>query len=77
MLNVPLDSTPSTASWVIVVCSQVLFWGLVWATWRRSSLALPGWALFVLAFLLNMVMVGAVRLAGLRRRARLLAALLP
>jgi hypothetical protein len=64
MLNVPLDSTPSTASWVIVVCSQVLFWGVVWATWRRSSLAFHGWALFTLAFLLNMIMVGAVRLAG-------------
>jgi hypothetical protein len=64
MLNVPLDPTPSTASWVIVVCSQVLFWGLVWATWRRSPLAFHGWALFILAFLLNMIMVGAVRLAG-------------
>lgn len=64
MLNVPLDPTPSTASWVIVVCSQVLFWSLVWATWRRSPLAFHGWALFMLAFLLNMVMVGAIRLAG-------------
>jgi hypothetical protein len=64
MLNVPLDPTPSTASWVIVVCSQVLFWGLVWATWRRSALAVHGWALFILAFLLNMIMVGAVRLGG-------------
>jgi hypothetical protein len=63
MLNIPLDSTPSTASWVVVGCSQALFCGVLWATWRRSSLALPGWALFVLAFLLNMMMVGAVRLA--------------
>jgi hypothetical protein len=62
-LNVPLDSTPSVASWVVVVCSQLLFWGVVWATWRRSSLALPGWTLFGLAFVLNMMMVGSVRLA--------------
>jgi hypothetical protein len=62
-LNVPLDSTPSVASWVVVVCSQVLFWGVVWATWRRSSLALPGWTLFGLAFVLTMMMVGSVRLA--------------
>jgi hypothetical protein len=62
-LNVPLDSTPSVASWVVVVGSQLLFWGVVWATWRRSSLALPGWTLFGLAFVLNMMMVGSVRLA--------------
>jgi hypothetical protein len=64
MLNVPLDSTPSTASWVVVAVSQGLFWGAVWATWRRSSLALHGWALFMLAFVTNMIMVGAVRLSG-------------
>ncbi len=62
-LNVPLDSTPSTASWLVVAVCQGLFWGVVWATWRRSALALHGWALFMLAFVTNMIMVGAVRLA--------------
>jgi hypothetical protein len=64
-LNVPVDeSTPAIASWAAVVCSQVLFWVVVWATWKRSSLAVRGWALVVIAFATNMVMVGAVRLPG-------------
>jgi hypothetical protein len=64
-LNVPVDeSTPSTASWAAVVCGQLLFWGAVWATWKRSSLALRGWALIVITFVTNMLMVGAVRLPG-------------
>ena len=65
LLNVPVDeSTPPTVSWAAIVCSQVLCWGVVWATWKRSSLALRGWALIVIAFATNMVMVGAVRLPG-------------
>ncbi len=64
-LNVPIDeSTPSTVSTAVVVCTQVLFWGAVWATWKRSSLSLRGWALVVITFATNLLMVGAVRLPG-------------
>lgn len=37
---------------------------VIGATWRRSSLALRGWALFVFVFALNAVVVGTVRLPG-------------
>jgi hypothetical protein len=55
-------STPSVPPWVIVVCSQVLFWMVVGATWRRSSLALRSWALFLFVFVVNVAVVGTDRL---------------
>lgn len=55
-------SSPSASPWVIIVCSQVLFWGVVVATWRRSSLALRGWALLLFVFVVNVAMVGTDRL---------------
>jgi len=55
---------PSAASWPVVGLSQVLFWAVVGATCKRSSLALRGWALFVVAFTTNLMMVGTVRLPG-------------
>lgn len=65
LLNARLDpSTPSVLAWLLVFGSQLLFWGLVLATWRRSSLALRGWALFGCVFVLNAAIVGAVRLAA-------------
>jgi hypothetical protein len=65
VLNVPLDaSSRSGAAWLAIVSSQVLLWGMMAATWTRSSLALRGWALFVAVFVTNMVMVGSVRLPG-------------
>jgi hypothetical protein len=64
-MNARLDgSAPSVAPWLIVLVSQALFWGVVGATWRRSSLALRGWALFVFAFAVNAAVVGTVRLPG-------------
>jgi hypothetical protein len=65
MLNVPLEaSTPSAARWAVVVTSQLVFWTVVAATWRRSSLALRGWALLLLVFVTHLVMVGSARLPG-------------
>jgi len=62
-LNTPLSSSaPTTTAWVVVVCGQLAFWSLVWATWRRTSLALRGWALVICVFGVNMLMVGSVRL---------------
>lgn len=57
-------SGPSVPPWVIVVVSQLVFWVVMAATWRRSSLALRAWALFVFVFTLNAVVVGTVRLPG-------------
>lgn len=57
-------SGPSVPPWVIVVVSQLVFWVVIAATWRRSSLALRAWALFVFVFTLNAVVVGTVRLPG-------------
>ena len=65
LLNVPIDGSTSPAlAWAIVAASQVVFWTVVLATWRRSSLALRGWALVLIAFATNMIMVGAARLPG-------------
>jgi len=65
LLNARVDgSTPSFAAWLLVLTSQLLFWGAVVATWRRSSLALRGWVLFLAVFVLNVATVGAVRLAA-------------
>jgi hypothetical protein len=65
VLNIPFDGpSRSATSWLVVVLSQLLFWAMVAATWKRSSLALRGWALFVVAFATNMLMVGSVRLPG-------------
>ncbi len=62
-MNARLDgSAPSVSPWLIVASSQVLFWGVVGATWRRSSLALRGWALFLFVFVLNAGIVGTDRL---------------
>jgi hypothetical protein len=62
-LNARLDgSDASASSWIIIVLSQIVFWGLVAVTWKRSALALRGWALFVLVFGVNVGMVGTVRL---------------
>ena len=56
VLNVPLDaSSRSRAAWLVIVSSQVLLWGMMAATWKRSSLALRGWALFVVVFVTNML----------------------
>jgi hypothetical protein len=64
-LNARLDgSTPSVSAWFLVLGGQVLFWGVVLATWWRSSLALRGWALLGAVFALNAATVGAVRLAA-------------
>jgi hypothetical protein len=56
------ESSLSVSPWVIIVGSQVLFWGVVVATWRRSSLALRGWALFLFVFVVNVAVVGTDRL---------------
>jgi hypothetical protein len=64
-LNVPLErATAPALIWPAVLASQAVFWALVAATWRRSALALRGWALLLLAFVTNMVMVGSARLPG-------------
>jgi hypothetical protein len=52
----------SISPWVIVVCSQVLFWAVVGATLIRSSLAVRGWALFLFIFVVNVAVVGTDRL---------------
>jgi hypothetical protein len=57
-----VGSGPSIAPWVIVICSQAVFWGVVAATWARSALALRAWALFVFVFALNVLVIGTVRL---------------
>lgn len=59
-----VGSGPSIPSWVVVVLAQVIFVGVIVATWRRSSLAVRGWALFLFAFALNVAVVGTVRLPG-------------
>ncbi len=59
-----VGSGPSVPPWVIVVFAQGVFLGVVGATWRRSSLALRGWALFLFAFVVNAAVVGTVRLPG-------------
>ena len=59
----PDGSTLSLSPWILMLCSQVLFWGAVVATWRRSSLALRGWVFFIVVFVLNAAMIGGVRLA--------------
>jgi hypothetical protein len=62
-MNARVDgSTFSVSPWVIVVCSQVIFWAVVGATWTRSSLALRGWALFLFVFVVNIAVVGTDRL---------------
>jgi hypothetical protein len=62
-MNARFDSSASSLPpWLIIFSSQVLFWGLVGATWRRSSLALRGWALFVFVFVVNAGMIGTSRL---------------
>jgi hypothetical protein len=63
VLNMALSGSPASSSaWLVVVVSQVLFWLLVAATWMRSRVSLRGWALFLLVFIVNTAMVGAVRL---------------
>ena len=63
LLNTPVGpSTSVTATWIVVVCSQLVFWAVVWVTWRRTSLALYGWALVVFVFAVNLLMIGSVRL---------------
>ncbi len=65
LLNAPVNgSSLSLASWLIIAVSQLLFWTIVLATWRRSPLALRAWALLGTVFVVNLVMVGAVRLPG-------------
>jgi hypothetical protein len=73
ILNIPPDESPPSAaslppptavSWPVIVLSHVLFWAMVGATWKRSALALRGWALFAIVFATNLLMVGAVRLPG-------------
>ena len=64
VLNIPLTKSTAAASSLVIVLSQLLFWGMVGATWRRSSLALRGWALLIVVFVTNLLMVGAVRLPG-------------
>jgi hypothetical protein len=62
-LNAQLEGSTSSAARVIIIASQGLFWFAVAATCVRSSLAVRGWALFVLAFFTNTAMVGTLRLA--------------
>jgi hypothetical protein len=57
-----VGSGPSIPAWVIVASSQAIFWVVVAATWIRSSLAARGWALFAFVFLVNVAVVGTVRL---------------
>jgi hypothetical protein len=62
-MNARVDgSTFSISPWVIVACSQVIFWAVVGATLTRSSLALRGWALFLFVFVVNVAVVGTDRL---------------
>ncbi len=64
-LNARVNSSVSHVSpWILVAAGQVLFWGAVGATWRRSSFALRAWALFVFVFSVNAAIVGTQRLAG-------------
>jgi hypothetical protein len=65
-LNAEVDPSTrfSIASWVVVIASQLVFLGLVAATLKRTSLALRGWAIFVVVFAVNAAMVGASRLAS-------------
>jgi hypothetical protein len=59
----PNGTGPAIPGWVVVAAGQVLFFGIVAATWRRSAVALHGWAVFVLVFALNAAMVGTQRIA--------------
>jgi hypothetical protein len=64
-LNVSLDgSGPSVAPWILVAISQLTFWAIVVATITRTPLAIRGWALVVFIFVLNVAVVGGVRLAA-------------
>lgn len=65
-LNAEVDPSTrfSIASWVIVLASQLVFLGVLAATLKRTSLALWGWAIFVVVFAVNAAMVGASRLAS-------------
>jgi hypothetical protein len=63
LLNLPLRPSASADRWwAVVTCSQLAFWSIVWATWRRTALAAYGWTLLALVFAVNMLMVGSVRL---------------
>jgi hypothetical protein len=62
VLNTPVHELPSTPSWVLVVFCQSVSWVVVAATIRRSPLAVRAWALLLVVFVTNMLMVGWVRL---------------
>ena len=59
-----IGSGPSVPSWLLIAASQLVLLVFVAATWRRSAIALRGWALFLLVFAVNVVMVGTQRLPG-------------
>lgn len=65
-LNAQVDAAApfSATSWATVIASQLLFWGIVAATWTRSTLALRAWALFVVVFAVNAAMLAPARLPG-------------
>jgi hypothetical protein len=59
-----VGSGPNVPAWLLIAGSQLILLVVVAATWRRSAIALRGWALFVLVFAMNVVMVGTQRLPG-------------